>query len=167
MRVILVFGYKLLPSGNMGEEFRKRMEGALQLLERDTAALLVITGGRTRAGLPSEAAVAAREVPASEMWRVVLESKSKTISENVRFVRKLLKDARIDSLTIVSSRAHEPRIRLLTKRLWPEVADKVRFAGVPSSAAAWVMNMFSYILNLVDPHDRVFAPIIKKLARNG
>ena len=166
MHVILVLGHKPTLSG-MAEEFRRRLKIGVERLRQNESAILVISGGETRSGLPSEAVVGYQQVPEELRERVWLETESRTTSENIERTRELLEGREIKSLTIPTTEAHAIRVWFLLKRLWPEVVDKVIFSDTPSSLLDWLANAASLVVNVVDPNNRLFMPIVKKLFRNG
>lgn len=165
----LVLGKKLRSDGSVSREFDRQLWKAGTYLLDDKNAILVISGGQTRKGYPSEAWVGSHSKGLAGIsgLRIVLEKESKTTSENIRFVLEMLRHERIGTLTVITGAAHLPRTKLLFKRLWPEICDRLYADSVPSSLFDWVVNSIQYILTRLDPGEKLFVPIAKKLLRNG
>ena len=168
MRIALVLGKQLSPSGAMTAEYVAQMQKAVSLLSADKVDIILITGGVTRAGFPSEAEVGLSKVPKELRTKVMLEKCSKSTSENIRFVLEMLGSSRITSMIVVGSTGQDRRTRFLIKRLWPEILPVTKFDSVPTtSAKEKVAHFVLYVLTLIDPDDEVFVPFIKKYSRAG
>lgn len=116
---ILVLGVRLGPDGTPGPAYRARLERAAALLERLPGAEVVVLGGTTRRGLPSEAGAGRRHlverlgVPPG---RVRTESSSRHTLENLRHYRS---DVGVDGtpVILVTSRHHLARAGLMARGL--------------------------------------------------
>ncbi len=116
---IVVLGVQLPENGVPGFEFRERLDHGAILLARGEGAEIVVLGGVTRAGQPSEAEagkdhlVRYRNVPAG---RIECESRSHHTLENLYFYRQgpLYPGTPV---TLVTSRFHMARACLLARGL--------------------------------------------------
>lgn len=166
MRVVLVLGSRLLASGRMSRMFIRRVERAVSLLSRDMADLLIIAGGATRTGFPTEAEAGLAYVPTEIAGRALIEIRSRSTSENIRYVRELLGDTPITSLIVVASASHIPRVRYLISRLWPEASAAASFEAVGQvTLLERVRECALLALAIIDPANKVFLPILKKWFR--
>jgi uncharacterized SAM-binding protein YcdF (DUF218 family) len=108
---IVVLGCPVGPDGAPSPSLRRRALLGAELFLAGRAPRLVVSGGVTRSGLPSEAAAAAEVaievgVPSAA---VTLEDRSRSTIENARFSADILgNDARI---VIVSDQHHLRRAR--------------------------------------------------------
>jgi hypothetical protein len=172
--IILVLGYKLNPDGTMAQVFKDQVDRAVAVANSDVSSLIVITGGQTRAGFPSEAETALRYIthtfPTFPTERVLLETAARSTSEHPKLIRSLLQDNGIDvSKIIVSTRAfHVRRSRYLFRFHLPDMKDRLTFdavGGVP--LAERLKEIILLAVAHVDPHDQWLMPLLKYLFRNG
>lgn len=119
----MVLGKRPLPNGDSPKELVLQIEKAVEILRNNHEALLVITGGVTQPGFPSEAETAAALVPLDLYPRLRLEKESETTRQNVLYTRRLLQNTKVDAIVLVSSHGHERRARYLFKKLWPEIGQ--------------------------------------------
>lgn len=160
MRIILLLGKQLLPNGEMSKEFRLQMEKAVELLRAWRGDLMVITGGVTIPGLPSEAQSAFAFVPEDLRARVRLEEKAMSTKQNIEFSKELLVCLNVDarSIIIISSPGHERRTRYLFRRLWPEVTLSFENVGTYTPRER-VVHMIIFVLTVLDPEEKIFLPL--------
>jgi hypothetical protein len=151
MRVVLVLGDRLLPSGDVNDAFKARMCVGVSRLLRSRGDLLVISGGTTRAGFPSEAEASLSEVPPAMLPKVLLETRAKSTVENILYTKELLDGKLINSLTVVTSAAHVPRTKKIMKRLWADVYPKTSFKSV--GRATRMERVVEFILRRLDTVD--------------
>jgi uncharacterized SAM-binding protein YcdF (DUF218 family) len=118
VRRILVLGMRLDALGQPGPDYRARLARAALLHAQHDAAQIVILGGRTTPGQPSEAAAGAiflraRNVPAAA---ILLEDRSRHTLENLTLYRaRFAADA--GATVLVTSRFHLARSALLAAGL--------------------------------------------------
>lgn len=160
MRIILVLGKQLLSRGEIPKELRLQMEKAVELLRAWQGDLMVITGGVTIPGLPSEARGAFACVPEDLRDRVRLEEKAMSTKQNIEFSKELLVHFNVDvhSVIIISSPGHERRTRYLFRRLWPEVALSFENVGTCTPRER-VEHMIIFVLTVLDPEEKIFLPL--------
>ena len=161
MRIALVFGKKLLSDGELGEEYQAQILKAVNDLWNNVVDRAVVMGGVTRAAFPSEAEAALRYIPKALHPRVVLETDSKSTSENIQNAKLKLVAFDIDEALVHTSKAHEVCVKRLLKQYWPEVADKAQYDGVPSGWRSWIVHSIIYFCLLLDPNDKFFLPLQK------
>jgi len=168
-QIIIVHGQKPPRSGEMSPAFQKRLEKALNLLYVEKISFLVITGGQTKKNTLSEAEQGFHYINKRLAFPTILESESKTTYENVINTKKILKNISFDNLIIITSAERLKRIRYLYKKNWPEVYSKATFLGAGNTRLPMIMlleNLYLIIARL-DPQEKIFTPITKKLFRNG
>ena len=117
--VIIVLGMRLGPDGRPRSRFRRRLDRARLLLARAPGAEIVVLGGRTLAGVVSEALAGRRYlqhlgVPAE---RVRLEDRSRHTLENLRNFRAQFANAMPEPPVLVTSRFHLARSSLMARGL--------------------------------------------------
>lgn len=171
MRIVLALGVRLQSTGEPGPRYKLRLAKAAELLMSGTGDILVLSGGRTQAGLQSEAEVGLASLPEAVQRRTILETSAKTTSENIQHAKRLLTKLggqAVGSLVIVTSTEHVPRVRCLVRQFWPEVYGRTSFVGVGEPEFCERLREFVLrILARVDPYDRVFLVIPRKIFRNA
>jgi uncharacterized SAM-binding protein YcdF (DUF218 family) len=128
-RRILVLGMRLDLKGKPGPDYRMRLARAAALWTRAKTTEIVILGGRTAAGQPSEAASGAVFLHACDVatGSILLEDRSRHTLENLMLYRAHF-GPESDPAVLVSSRFHLARSSLLAKDL--------NIAHVPCAAEA-------------------------------
>jgi uncharacterized SAM-binding protein YcdF (DUF218 family) len=172
--IILVLGYKLNPDGKMTAIFKDQIKRALQVTQSDASSMIVITGGQTRAGFPSEAEAALNYIneisPNFPRERILLETAARSTSEHPKLVRNLLVSNGISiSHMVVNTRAfHVRRSQYLFRFHWSEIENLVTFDGVGDSPVSERLKEIILLgVAYVDPHDRWLMPILKYFFRNS
>lgn len=128
-RRIMVLGMRLDPAGKPGPDYQTRLRRAAALWTRDKTTEIVILGGRTVAGQPTEAASGALFLGTCDVatGAILLEDRSRHTLENLILYR-----ARFATETgpavLVTSRFHLARSSMLAKGL--------NIAHVPCAAEA-------------------------------
>ncbi len=113
--VIIVLGLRLRPDGEPEPRYRLRLERARRLLA--PGAEIVVLGGRTRAGMVSEAEAGSRYlqrvgVPAEKIRR---EDESRHTLENLRHYREHFADRAREPPVLVTNRFHLARSSLMAR----------------------------------------------------
>lgn len=108
---IVVLGCPVARDGAATPTLARRARLGGGLFAEGRAPRVVLSGGVTRPGLPSEAAAAATIVRAEGVppSAIVIEDRSRTTEENARMVRELLGDG--VSIVLVTDRYHLRRAR--------------------------------------------------------
>ncbi len=90
--VLLVLGAPLTTHGKLSRVLHERIAQAAMLWQRGAAKAIIVCGGATRVGLPSEAAaMAAGLVHAGvPVTAIVVEDQSRTTAENANFAAALM-----------------------------------------------------------------------------
>jgi uncharacterized SAM-binding protein YcdF (DUF218 family) len=117
-RRIMVLGMRLDPEGKPGPDYQTRLRRAAELWTREKTTEIVILGGRTVAGQPSEAASGALFLRACDVatGAVLLEDRSRHTLENLTLYRaRFATDA--EPAVLVTSRFHRARSSILAKGL--------------------------------------------------
>ena len=166
--IVLVLGKQLGRNGEVPDELVRQMEKAIKLMQTGKGDLLVIAGGVTLPGLPSEAEAAMTLVPEELKPRVRLETRSLSTKQNICFVKNLLADIRVGSIIVVSSPGHKKRTRWLFRREWPEAVGSLSFENVvvPQTVSQKILGRLIheiiFLLTVLDPDERVFLPLKRK-----
>jgi len=126
-RRILVLGVRLDPAGKPGPDYQARLRRAAALWTRDETTEIVLLGGRTAAGQPSEAAAGASFLHACGVATrsILLEDRSRHTLENLVLYRAHFGPG-TDPAVLVTSRFHLARSSLL--------ANGLNIAHVPCAA---------------------------------
>lgn len=175
--VIIVLGYKLNADGSLHNEFIAKLDQALLELRAEPTSSLVITGGQTRLEYPSEAMVAKEYLKTrlatseiSLLDSILLEEQSLATADHPKYVRHLLRDHNIylSKVTIITSRFHVKRSKLIFDRLWPEISQVTTWVGTgkvtitDTSKEGILRSIF-----LIDPDSVTIMPFLKSIFRNG
>jgi uncharacterized SAM-binding protein YcdF (DUF218 family) len=117
-RRVLVLGMRLNAEGKPGPDYQVRLLRAEALWRRNPAARIVILGGRTAAGQPSEAAAGAAFLNARGIAAdaILLEDRSRHTLENLTLYRERF-SAEAERMPLVTSRFHLARSSLLATGL--------------------------------------------------
>lgn len=115
---ILVLGMRLAPDGTIGRHFRTRLQRAEAVWHGAPASEIVILGGQTTQGVPTEAAAGAawlqaRGLPAD---RLHLEDRSRHTLESLRYYRAQF-PAEGKPAILITSRFHLARAAMLADGL--------------------------------------------------
>lgn len=125
--VLVVFGMRLTPSGEMCAEFRARCALAAQYLQdvRGADTTIVISGGRTRRAFDTEAHMGERCIaemlPADNSACILLEAQSYNTPENVRNVLQMLQGCEVEQVVLIGGFMQLVRVRVLLWRLRAEL----------------------------------------------
>jgi len=115
MKVILILGNKLLPSGKMTKILKERLDSGIKHYKKND--FFLVSGGNTAKVYHTEAYVMKkyilRKLPNAE---VISESKSLSTKENIQYSKNILKDYKCKVLLVTSSN-HLKRVRGLVKGL--------------------------------------------------
>jgi len=114
-----VFGKKLV-NGSVDDEYRLRLEKALQLIYEQPKHLVLLLGGITSAGDPSEAAsglLYLQQHGLPEQSNIRLEEQSKNTLDNLQNARQMLQREQIDRVALISNRYHLARCQLIANSL--------------------------------------------------
>ena len=127
--VILVLGAPLTVHGTLSRVLHERVATAAMLWHRYSAAAVIVSGGVTQPGLPSEAAMMADGLVLAGVPRanILLEQQAQTTRENARFAATIMTAQGWRSAWIVTQPFHSRRaVRLC------------RAAGI--DAHGWIMQ---------------------------
>ena len=115
MKIILILGNKLLPSGKMSKILKDRIDSGIKYYKKND--IFLVSGGNIANVSHTEAYVMKKyilsKLPNSE---VISESKSLSTKENIQYSKNILKDYKCKVLLVTSSN-HLKRVRKLVKGL--------------------------------------------------
>ena len=83
MKVLLVLGQALSPTGEVSTSLKEKMQRAIEILGQKPDFTLIITGGVTQPNQPSEAEGAANLLPENLRHRVALEKRAMSTRQNI------------------------------------------------------------------------------------
>jgi uncharacterized SAM-binding protein YcdF (DUF218 family) len=149
---VIVLGAGLIDGQKVGRLLGARIHRGAQIISRNSSSVkLVMSGGKGSDERVAEA-VAMADFAKTELGvkssRIIVEDKSATTAENLRFSReKIAADfAKKDpSVVIVSNNYHVVRAAMLAQKLglnWRGVGAKTRFYYLPS---AWLRELIAII----------------------
>jgi hypothetical protein len=164
---ILFLGKAPYPDGTFGPEVALQFQATMQIMDDKPEAQLVITGGETVKGLPSEAELIKEKFP-YDMWtRIHLETRAKSTVENLTYSRRLIESlpGPLESLILVSTNAHLLEVQfVLLPRLWPEVVPNTWYVPVQGDLWGNLTHAFAAVCRIFDPHDKLLLPWFKRTA---
>ena len=115
MKIILILGNKLLPSGKMSKILKDRIDSGIKYYKKND--IFLVSGGNIANVSHTEAYVMKKyilsKLPNSQ---VITESKSLSTKENIQYSKNILKDYKCKVLLVTSSN-HLKRVRKLVKGL--------------------------------------------------
>jgi len=178
IQVILILGRK--PDGcGIHPELINRCERAIILLKNtpEYENIVIISGGKTVEGLPSEAEAGERYLRdriSSVKGKVtfIKEEEARTTSENIVLTQKLLCEKNIvpEKLVIIGRKSQIPKVRVLLWRLWKTKPQNVICMSCLDTAPFWYQCfdvICGSIISMIDPYDLFFLRRFKKIHRNG
>lgn len=169
--ILIIHGEKLKRDGKMRKEFKERLDKAIVLARDCDFDEIIISGGRTREGLPSEANVGATYLKGKTTLPIILENRARTTSENVRNTKTLLEEqgTEIEEITVITSKERIRRAKYLYKRLWPTIYPFAHF--YPAKDYYWptfkITELLYLLFNFLDPYEKTLAHFAKKYFRNA
>jgi len=143
--IMLIFGYRLLPTGEAAPLLCDRLETALAYLETHSDMIVVVSGGQGGEEPISEARVMADYLVASGYpeEQILLEERAMNTAENILYSMELLAAQGYnvtDNIIAVSNGFHLARIRMLWGRFCGETNHLLTLAA-PSSDAMSRLHM--------------------------
>ncbi len=169
-RIVIVHGEKPTKQGKMHIELQARLEKAIRIANSGKCDLIVVTGGQTRKNTFSEAKMAANYLRGKTKVPVLLEEKATSTSENVRFVKALVKkeDISIDSVIVIVRKSCLSKARYFYWHFWEEVYDKIGFIGaLDTHTLFYRLSMhILFLLAVADPKEKTIVRFLKILFKN-
>ena len=115
----IVFGKKHVNTA-IENEYQLRLEKALQLIRKQPKRLVLLLGGITSVGAPSEARsglLYLQQHGLPEQCNIHLEELSKNTLDNLQNARQILQNEQIDQVILISNRYHLARCQLIANSL--------------------------------------------------
>jgi len=159
MNIHILHGNQLEETGEMSAEYMIRAVKALT--SADLNDTLIITGGVTRPGFKSEAEVGLNFINQQDhpvLPRILLEKRSTTTGENIRFVKELLEQhgLRPSKIFVYHRESALIKAKILYDQLWSGHPELVFVPCLDNSG--WVYKLRSYtlmpLLAYVDPYEK-------------
>jgi uncharacterized SAM-binding protein YcdF (DUF218 family) len=106
-------------AGRPSPVLEARLDHAIRLYRRSIAPVLIVTGGKAKGDITSEAETGARYarrhgVPASA---IIIEDESRSTTEQMHALRRIMRRRNFDSVVLVSDRFHMLRLLLTAWKL--------------------------------------------------
>lgn len=127
-RFVVVHGEKLNVDGGLSNGFVKRLDKAIEALQKESCDLIIVSGGQTRKEFRSEAEIGAEYLRSNYFVSVLEERKSLTTVENIFNVARLIGE-NPEYVCAVSSWSRIPRLKYLYGKLCPEYSGEMEFAS--------------------------------------
>ena len=175
IKIIIVHGEKTHRTGKIHEAYIERLNKALGLTQKIKPDLIVLTGGRTREIAKSEAELGKEYLEGKGKGKIktplLLESRSRTTIENIRFTKKILEKNKIKAgeFFIITSQKRISRIKYLYKKIWPDIYKNSKFIGARDFYPFWfsTYEWLSLLLDTFDIKERFLLAFTKKMYRNN
>lgn len=183
--VIIVLGNKPLEDDSLDREYKDRCDWALSVARHEayesykgSSCVIVLTGGSTVAGKPTESEVASVYLEEKiepftfEKPLVLLEQKSRTTPENIVYTLELLRERGIvpTKLTVIGRKSQILKTCIIVSRIWDLGNPRVNFIAGIDTTPFWYQCLDQTLMCLIsalDPYDRWILSIFKKISRNG
>ena len=120
MKTILILGHKLLPSGNISNILKQRLNTGIKYYKKGD--VFLVSGGKNTNVFHTEAYEMKKYllsyIPNA---KIICESKSISTIENIKFSKKIL-DNYNNRVVLVSSKNHLSKIKKIIKNLYPNLS---------------------------------------------
>ncbi len=168
--VVIIHGEKPKPSGSIHPAFLERLKKVIELSQKSPLDLIVVTGGKTRKGVESEAAIGCRYLKSRIQVPILKEDQSRTTIENINFTKKLLSSKIIffKEIFVITSGKRIFRIKFLYRKLWPEEYGKMKFIPTKDFYPSffYLYEALSLFLDMFDIKERFLLGATKRFFRN-
>lgn len=125
MKIILILGYKLLPSGNISIVLKRRLDVAIKYYKKGD--IFLVSGGRNRNVYHTEAyemkKYLLQRIPNA---KIISESHSISTLENIKFSKKIL-DSYKHKIILISSKNHLTKIKKIINDSYSNLTWKLVF----------------------------------------
>tara|TARA_B110000037_G_scaffold157614_1_gene177825 strand:+ start:413 stop:778 length:366 start_codon:yes stop_codon:yes gene_type:complete len=115
MKIIIILGKKLLPSGKISKILKKRLDSAIKYYKKND--IFIVSGGNVAKVKHTEAYKMKKYIlnilPNAE---IITESKSLSTIENIQFCKNILKNYDCKIL-LMTSKTHLNKVKKITKNL--------------------------------------------------
>jgi uncharacterized SAM-binding protein YcdF (DUF218 family) len=155
--------------GSMSSAYHAMLDKAFELTEKEKIDLIIICGGETRKGFPSEALEGYRYLMGRRVNApIVLEERSTSFAENVRYSCEKYPHAFFGKVYVLARKTAMRRLKFLYGRFWPEAAAVAQYVPMPHSQNLFrrFMEYILYGLARVDPEEKYVLHYMKILIRN-
>jgi hypothetical protein len=174
MKIIAVHGVHLNADGQARLSLTESVARAAGLARKMPDAQLILTGGQTRRGFPTEAVVARQLLPEGLRGRAVRLEKAHSSGDLILELKRYVDGLRkrgidVDEIVLVISRRHWSWFRIELRATWPEIMPRFRAETVEgdTSLSARLYHICRYVYALIDPHERIILRALKPLMRNA
>lgn len=120
MKTILILGHRLLPSGNISNILKQRLNIGIKYYKKGD--VFLVSGGKNTNVFHTEAYEMKKYllsyIPNA---KIICESKSISTIENIKFSKKILNNYN-NRVVLVSSKNHLSKIKKIIKNLYPNLS---------------------------------------------
>ena len=106
-------------NGEPSPIFKARLDQALYLFDEGLSRTMIVTGGKRKGDTFTEAATAEKYLRAHDVpeGAILSETKGRTTFESLKRVRRIARDAGIDTVLLVSDPLHSARLKMMATDL--------------------------------------------------
>jgi len=164
---IIIHGVKLLSDCNPHPDFISRLDKAIGISREISVDSIVVSGGKTRKQCIAEANFGAVYLQGKTSIPVVIENRSTTTIENIKFIQEKIPAGTIETLYAVIGNVNLFRTKYVYKKLWPDIYPKIVFVTAPShNILAYLLECIYILYTLIDIREKFLVRIFKKIFRN-
>ena len=115
MKIIIVLGKKLLPSGKISKTLKKRLDNSIKYYKKND--IFIVSGGNVAKVKHTEAYEMKKYIlNILPNAKIITESKSLSTIENIQFCKNILKNYNNKVLLLISKN-HLNKVKKITKNL--------------------------------------------------
>ena len=139
--VIIILGYAVNRSGKLLDISKWRIEKAVELYNKGITKKIIVSGGNENYFNGTDKSLAywmkkyAIKLGVSPK-NIFIEGKSSDTKENIIFSEKICKEKKWKNIIIVTSKAHIPRVKKITKNIMGSKYD-VKLISSPTKKTSW------------------------------
>lgn len=168
MNYIIIHGEKHNSDCSIHSAFKERLKKAILISKKQKNSIIIILGGKTRKNCISESKAGKNFLRYKIKKKIIVEQKSKTTIENIKFLKKILNHKKFHKLYVITSKKRIFRLKLLYQMFWPGIYLKIKF--IPSKDSYplffYLKEIIYLLFNYIDSNEKGITFITKKLFRN-
>ncbi|MCF7865763.1 MAG: YdcF family protein [Candidatus Pacebacteria bacterium] len=164
--LLIINGVQFKKNLSPDREFIARLEKAADFIKHNPIDSVVISGGFTRKGCPSEASFGKQYLKKHTNIPIYKEEGSYTTIENIKFTKKIFVE--FDKITVITTTGRLTRLKYLYQTIWKETAGKIEFIITPHSQHIFLplLETFYLLYSWFDIHEKILPRVAKRILRN-